>query len=81
MQTGHYWLALIGMLTSVVSVVYYAWVVIMMYMHEPTGERQPIHLAPATVALLGITTLGTLYMGIFPGSILRLAAQSVQFLF
>jgi NADH:ubiquinone oxidoreductase subunit 2 (subunit N) len=52
-----------------------------MYMHEPTGERQPIHLAPATVALLGIATLGTLYMGIFPGSILRLAERSVQFLF
>jgi NADH-quinone oxidoreductase subunit N len=81
MQTGHYWLALIGVLTSVVSVVYYARVVVMMYMHEPTGERQPIRLAPATVALLGITALGILYMGVFPGSVLRLAEQSVQWLF
>jgi NADH-quinone oxidoreductase subunit N len=80
-QTGHYWLALIGVLTSVVSVVYYARVVIMMYMHEPTGERPPIHLAPATVVLLGITALGILYLGVFPGGVLGWAEQAAHVLF
>jgi NADH-quinone oxidoreductase subunit N len=80
-QSGHYWLALIGVLTSVVSVVYYARVVIMMYMHAPSGEPQVAGVAPTTLALLGIAAFGTLYLGLFPGGVLRLAERAVQVLF
>lgn len=80
-QSGYYNLALIGMLTSVVSVVYYARVVMTMYMQEPSGEQQIRRVSPTLVALLALTVLGTLYLGIFPGTVLRLAEQSVAFLF
>jgi NADH-quinone oxidoreductase subunit N len=80
-QSGHVALALIGLLTSVVSIVYYARVVMMMYMREPSGTRSITQLSPTTVTILGLTALGTLYMGIFPGSVLHLAARSVHFLF
>jgi NADH-quinone oxidoreductase subunit N len=80
-QSGHYALALIGMLTSVVSIVYYARVVMMMYMRESNGARSIAQVSPTTATLLGLTALGTLYLGIFPGSVLRLAERSVQFLF
>jgi len=80
-QAGHYGLALIGVLTSVVSVVYYARVVMLMYMREPNGAQPIPRLAPTTMAVLGITALGILYMGIFPGGVMRLAARSVQLLF
>jgi NADH-quinone oxidoreductase subunit N len=80
-QAGYYSLALIGMLTSVISVVYYARVVITMYMQEPSGEQQMARVSPTVVAALGIAALGTLYMGVFPGSLLRLAERSVLFLF
>ena len=80
-QAGHYVLALIGVLTSVVSVVYYARVVMLMYMHEPNGAAPLPRLAPTTTAVLGITALGILYMGIFPGEVMRLAERSVQLLF
>ena len=80
-QAGHYVLVLIGVLTSVVSVVYYARVVMLMYMHEPNGAAPMPRLAPTTTAVLGITALGILYMGIFPGGVMRLAARSVQLLF
>jgi NADH-quinone oxidoreductase subunit N len=80
-QAGYYSLALIGVLTSVISVVYYARVVIMMYMHEPSGAGQPGRVAPTTLVLLGLTAFGTLYLGVFPGGVLRLAERSVQFLF
>ena len=80
-QAGHYVLALIGVLTSVVSVVYYARVVMLMYMHEPNGAAPALRLAPTTKVVLGITALGILYMGIFPGGVMRLAERSVQLLF
>jgi NADH-quinone oxidoreductase subunit N len=37
--------------------------------------------SPTTVAVLAITAFGTLYLGIFPGGVFRLASQSVQYLF
>lgn len=80
-QSGHYVLALIGVLTSVISVVYYARVIMLMYMYEPQGERLALRPAPATWAVLGITALGILYMGVFPGGLMRLAERSVQMLF
>ena len=80
-QSGYFNLALIGMLTSVVSVVYYARVVMSMYMQEPSGERQLLRVSPTIIALLGLTALGTLYLGVFPGTVLRLAERSVAFLF
>ena len=80
-QSGYYVLALIGVLTSVVSVVYYARVVILMYMHEPDVEAPRIRLAPASMAALGVTVFGVLYLGIFPGGVMQLAARSVAFLF
>ena len=80
-QSGHYALALIGLLTSVVSIVYYARVVMMMYMREANGARSIAQVSPTTVTILGLTALGTLYLGIFPGSVLHLAERSVQFLF
>jgi NADH-quinone oxidoreductase subunit N len=80
-QAGHYVLALIGVLTSVVSVVYYVRVVMLMYMHEPNGAAPMLRLAPTTKVVLGITALGILYMGIFPGGVMHLAERSVQLLF
>jgi len=53
----------------------------LMYMGEPK-EAQPLpRLAPTTMAVLGITAIGILYMGIFPGGVMRLAEHSVAFLF
>jgi NADH-quinone oxidoreductase subunit N len=80
-QSGYYVLALIGVLTSVISVVYYARVVILMYMHEPDAEAPRIRLAPTSMAALGVTVFGVLYLGIFPGGVMQLAARSVAFLF
>lgn len=80
-QSGHYALALVGVLTSVVSVVYYIRVIMMMYMHEPSRLRPVLRPAPVTVLTLIITALGVVYLGIFPGSVMRLAESSAARLF
>ena len=46
-QEGHYWLAIIGVLTSVVSVFFYLRIVVMMYMTEGSRDRRA-RACPAT---------------------------------
>ncbi len=80
-QSGYVVLAIVGVLTSVVSVFYYIHVIRVMYMQEPDDGGSPIRMSAATCAVLGLAVLGTLFMGVFPGSILRLAERSVALLF
>lgn len=80
-KSGYFILAVIGVLTSVVSVFYYIHVIRVMYMQEPGDGGSPIRLSAATCTLLGLAVLGTLFMGVFPGSVLRLAERSVALLF
>ena len=80
-QKGYYLLALIGVLTSVISVVYYARVVMMMYMRDPADDQPSLPISGTSGAVLGVAALGTLFMGLFPGSVLSLAQHSVKLLF
>jgi len=65
------WLTIIGVLTTVVSFYYYLYVIVQMYMREPTEEFADVTL-PASVKLaLLISVVGTLYLGILPTSVLE----------
>ena len=80
-KAGYTWLAIIGVLTSVVSVFFYLRVVVMMYM-VPRGEHR---LLPATPALTGIALVASaaalFYLGILPTRVLELAASSIGTIF
>ena len=80
-QEGYFGLAIIGVLTSVVSVFFYLRIVVMMYM----AEDEAIDPAPAVprsaLTGLALATGAILYMGVVPGHVVDLAVQSVQGLF
>lgn len=80
-SAGQTWLAIIGVLTSVVSVFFYLRIVVMMYM-TPAAERQPLPIAPrvATAALIASAAL-VLYLGVLPARVLDWAAQSIGTIF
>jgi NADH-quinone oxidoreductase subunit N len=59
------WLALIGVVTSVVSGYYYLRVVYLMYMHEGDGE---VVAMPGVSLAVGITAVATIILGFFPGA-------------
>jgi NADH-quinone oxidoreductase subunit N len=75
---GDYALAVIGVLTSVVSVFFYLRVVVMMYMAEETSSTAPVTI-PTTASLfaLAVPTAATFYLGILPARVLDLAAESI----
>jgi NADH-quinone oxidoreductase subunit N len=80
-SAGEYTLAVVGVLTSVVSVFYYLRVVVMMYMAEPlaTGSRAPFgYIATAALA---VTTIVIFYLGVLPTRVIDLAAASAATIF
>ncbi len=80
-QEGYYGLAIVGVLTSVVSVFFYLRIVVMMYMSDDVAV-DPAPIVPrSAVAGLAIATLAIVYLGVIPSRVINLAVQSVQGLF
>jgi NADH-quinone oxidoreductase subunit N len=80
-EEGYYWLAIIGVLTSVVSVFFYLRIVVMMYMTEGAPEAPAPRLSLAGVAALVIAVAGVLYLGVLPARVLAIALDSVRTIF
>jgi NADH-quinone oxidoreductase subunit N len=64
------WLAVIGVLTSLVSAYYYLRVVVMMYFRD--GQADAHVPRPATLIALSISALFVLFFGLFPSVLLSL---------
>jgi NADH-quinone oxidoreductase subunit N len=79
-QEGHYWLAIIGVLTSVVSVFFYLRIVVMMYMTEGPEMVRP-RVPVAAMAGLALAVVAVLYLGILPTRVLDLALDSISTIF
>jgi NADH-quinone oxidoreductase subunit N len=76
-KAGYVWLAIIGVLTSVVSVFFYLRVVVMMYMTPgDTPARVPAVPAIAGAALV-VSAILIVYLGVLPTRVLDWAAASV----
>ena len=75
------WLVVFGVINSLLSAGYYLRVIKVMYMDAPT-QTAPVAPVPGPLAfVLAFTTLGTLYLGIFPTVVMWFAAPSAQALF
>ena len=66
------WLALIGVVTSLISAYYYLRVVVVMYMRDGEPEVRSETLLNSTIF---VTALGTLIFGILPGLLLKMINQ------
>lgn len=78
---GYYGLAIIGVLSSVVSVFFYLRIVVMMYMSERDARPLPAPVTTAAMAALAISVLAILYLGVLPSRIIDLAQASVGTIF
>lgn len=72
-DAGQVWLALVGVITSLISAYYYLRVVVVMYMRAGEPETRSEAWLNATI---GLTAAATFVFGILPGPILTLAENS-----
>jgi len=80
-SSGHYGLAIIGVLTSVVSVFFYLRVVVNMYMAEPGGAPVAPQVSGLGMAALTIAIIAIFVLGILPSPVIDLAGKSIGTIF
>lgn len=67
------WLAVFGVLNSVVSVYYYLRIVVLMYMSEPVDEPAPAPVGWLLGLSMTVTAVGLLVLGVWPAGVTSLA--------
>ncbi len=77
-QAGYIWLAIIGVMNSLVSVYYYLRITVLMYMRPAEADLGPVSMTPCLTLVLLITAAGVLLVGIFPGFFYNLAVTSAK---
>src|SRR5437762_12832995 len=64
------WLAIIGVVTTVVSFYYYLYVIVQIYMKEPNEDFTNLSVPGSLKVALVVSAVGTLYLGILPMKVL-----------
>ncbi len=75
-EKGFIWLAIIGVLSSFVSVYYYLKVVVHCFFQKSDHAFAPVILTPYLFAALLITTAGALGLGLFPARWIDMSQQA-----
>jgi NADH-quinone oxidoreductase subunit N len=77
-KSGYIWLAVFGVINSVISLYYYLGVIVRMYFQEAEREINIIAPAGTMIVALSLAAIGVLQMGMFPSYIWNLARESVK---
>jgi NADH-quinone oxidoreductase subunit N len=80
-KAGYTGLAIVGVLTSVISVFFYLRIVVMMYMTPGDAHVRVPPVPPMAGAALAISAILIVYLGILPTQVLDWAAQSISTIF
>jgi len=75
-QTGHYGLAALGVLYSVIGLYYYMRIASAMII-KPASDTEPVRVGPAMALALVATAAGTIFIGIFPNYFINAANWSL----
>jgi NADH-quinone oxidoreductase subunit N len=75
-KSGLVWLAVLGVVNSVVSAYYYVRIIQVMFL-QPATSKEPIRTSPASWFALTGASATMLFMGIAPGYVLRAAEIAV----
>jgi NADH-quinone oxidoreductase subunit N len=75
------WLSVLGLLNSAVAAYYYLRIIVVMYFHEqPADGGELLPIASGLRTALWISAAGTLFLGVFPSSLLEFAGRSASLL-
>ncbi|HEV2490817.1 MAG TPA: NADH-quinone oxidoreductase subunit N [Candidatus Acidoferrales bacterium] len=70
------WLVVIAAINSVIGAYYYLKIVVAMYFWEPNQEWSAAPMKAPMFVVLALTAIGTLYLGIWPNTVMQWATNS-----
>jgi NADH-quinone oxidoreductase subunit N len=76
-DAGYYWLAVIGVLNSAVSLYYYVRVVVFMYLKKDVIGSEPV-TSPSLAVALAVAVIATLVLGVYPRVLFEVAEASAR---
>jgi NADH-quinone oxidoreductase subunit N len=76
-KTWYYWLALWGIVNTVVSFYYYVRFIKVMYLGDRVADNKPLNLAPVLRVALVASLVGIVFVGIFPQPFIELAKKLI----
>jgi NADH-quinone oxidoreductase subunit N len=76
-EKGWTWVAVIGVITSAISLYYYFRIVVYMYQRDSTVTTPIALRSPALVAVIALCALLTVLLGVVPGPFLKMAERSL----
>jgi NADH-quinone oxidoreductase subunit N len=76
-ESGWAWVAVVGVVTSAISLYYYFRVVVYMYLRDPTAAAPAPLPSRALVGAVALCALATLVMGVYPGPFIELAKTAL----
>lgn len=74
----YWWLLAVAILGVVISLYYYLGVIRAIYWSRETPDLAPIEMSRAIRCALYACAAGMLYLGLFPGAVMNLAAEAVK---
>ena len=76
-QAGWTWVAVVGVVTSAISLYFYFRIVVYMYLRESTQAAPAPLRSPALVGTIGFCAAATLILGLYPEPFIQLARASL----
>ena len=76
-QAGWTWVAVVGVVTSAISLYYYFRIVVYMYQTDTTATAAVPLKSPALVAAIGVCAFATLLLGLYPEPFIQIAKSSL----
>jgi NADH-quinone oxidoreductase subunit N len=80
-EEGYYWLAGIGVVTSVISLYYYLQVMREVFVTKVEGETEPLRVPWVMQGLAFVLMLGVFYVGLYPAQLFEAADNATSILF
>jgi NADH-quinone oxidoreductase subunit N len=80
-QSGMVWLAVIGVLNSIIGLYYYLTVLKVVYLYRSEDEEKPLPLTRPLVLALGVLTAGVIVMGVFFGPLFAISSRAAAAIF
>lgn len=76
-ESGWIWVAVVGVLTSALSLFYYLGIAVQMYLKEARDETPSALHAPGLVGAIVVCAVVTVFLGILPGPLVSFAKSSL----